>query len=182
MSAEGDYGLVIKTEFLHFIRFYGEPKIKKPKELKNIKHAFSIDYIPQKCRCGVFIKGDDVWVKHGDYFSDTMKLPADELGKPLGFLVEKYCNTTKSNKFAYPDAWGSIVLRNEAWICLKNLMVDIKSDIFALKIINSICRQQEVACGFNKYELCCTPMERFWEKVVYKLKDKSMEDGIRIYC
>lgn len=169
----GKYGSVIKTKFSHSVRFYGEPKMKKPKELRNIKQVFSIDYIPKKCRCGVFIKDDDVWVKHRDYFSDTRKLPAEEIGRPLGFLVEKYCNMAKSDKFVYPDAWGSIVLRNEAWICLKNLMVDIKSDIFVLKIINSICRQQEVACGFDEYDLCCTPTERFWEKVVCELKNKT---------
>jgi len=36
-----------KVKFLHYPRFYGEPKLKKPKELKNIKQVFAVDYIPK---------------------------------------------------------------------------------------------------------------------------------------
>ena len=43
-------------------RFYGEPKLSKPKELKGIKQAFSVDYIPKKCKCQCFIKDNDLWV------------------------------------------------------------------------------------------------------------------------
>ena len=160
-----------KVKFLHYPRFYGEPKLKKPKELKNIKQVFAVDYIPKKCTCGVFIKGNDVWIKHRDYFSGTMKLPAEDVGRPLGYLANKYCNVVKREKFAYPDAWGSIVLRNEAWILLQNLVLDIRAGVFALDIVNDICRQQETVCDFDEYELVCTPMERFWEKVVHQLED-----------
>jgi hypothetical protein len=161
----------VGLQFFHFIRFYGEPRLRKPKELKGVKQSFSVDYIPKKCKCGAFLNGDDVWVKHRDYFSDTMSLPAEELGQSLGYLANKYCDTTKSNKFVYPDAWGSIVLRNEAWILLKDVLLDIRTGVFALDIVNNICRQQELACSFDEYELCCTPMERFWEKVIWQLKD-----------
>ena len=160
-----------KVKFLHYPRFYGEPKLRKPKELKNIKQVFAVDYIPKKCTCGVFIKGNDVWIKHRDYFSDTLKLPAEDVGRPLEYLANKYCDTTKKNKFIYPDAWGSIVLRNEAWILLQNLVLDIRAGVFALDIVNDICRQQETVCDFDEYELACTPMERFWEKVVHQLED-----------
>lgn len=163
-----DAGII--TKFSHSIRFYGESKLKKPKELKNIKQLFSVGYISKKCTCGVFVKDNDVWVKHRDYFSDTMKLPTGDMGQPLSYMANKYCNVVKSKKFVYSDAWGSIVLRNEAWICLKNLMVDINSGVFELDIISGICRQQEEICGFEEYELCCTPMERFWEKVVHQIK------------
>ena len=160
-----------KVKFLHYPRFYGEPKLKKPKELKNIKQVFAVDYIPKKCKCGAFLNGDDVWVKHRDYFSDTMSLPAEELGQPLGYLANKYCGAGKSDKFIYPDAWGSIVLRNEAWVRLKDVLLDIRTGVFELDIVNNICRQQEMACGFDEYELACTPMERFWEKLIWQLKD-----------
>ena len=58
------------------------------------------------------------------------------------------------------------MLRNETWILIKNLMQEIKEDVFELDIINHICRGQEKVCGFDENELCCTTMERFWEKVV----------------
>jgi len=118
-------------EFIHYPRFYGQPKLKKPKELKGIKQTFSIDYILKKCKCGVFVIGDDVWVRHKDYFSSSLKLPREDIGKPLGALANKYCEKSKKEKFVYPDAWGDIVLKNEAWIRLKGLMIDIKSDILS---------------------------------------------------
>jgi len=93
------------------------------------------------------------------------------VGRPLEYLANKYCDTTKKNKFIYPDAWGSLILRNEAWILLQNLVLDIRAGVFELDIVNNICRQQEMACGFDEYELACTPMERFWEKVVHQLED-----------
>ena len=158
-------------QFFFFFFFYGEPRLRKPKELKGVKQAFSVDYIPNKCKCGVFLNGNDVWVKHRDYFSDIMELPAEELGQPLGYLANKYCGAEKSDKFIYPDAWGSIVLRNEAWVHLKDVLLDIRTGMFELDIVNNICRQQEMACGFDEYELVCTPMERFWEKVVHQLED-----------
>ena len=62
------------TEFtLHGIRHYGEPKIKKPIELKNIKPIFSVKYGSKGCKCGVFITGYDVFIKHRDYFSQSIK-------------------------------------------------------------------------------------------------------------
>jgi hypothetical protein len=100
-----------------------------------------------------------------------MKLPAEDVGRTLGYLANKYCGITKSNKFTYSDGWGSIVLRNEAWIRLKDVLLDIRTGVFALDIVNNICRQQEMACGFDEYELVCTPMERFWEKVIHQLED-----------
>lgn len=46
--------------FKHIIRFYGEPKLKKVKELNSIKQEFSVDYIPKKCKCQVFIEGNNL--------------------------------------------------------------------------------------------------------------------------
>lgn len=153
---------------IHSFRKYGQPKLDKPKELKGVKQAISADYIPNKCKCQVFILGDDVWVKHGDYFSPSMQV--DEIGAPLDYLVNKYTEKTKGKKFIYGDAWGDIVERQESWVRVDNLMSEIKSDKFELDIINEIVRQQEKYHGFDEYELCCTDMERFWEGVVRNLK------------
>ena len=149
---------------------YGEPKLAKPKELKGIKQSFSVDYIFKKCKCPVFILNNDVWIQHKDYFSPSMKLPIEDQGMPLGVLAKKYLNKNKGNKFLYPDSWGDIVLRSEAWILVKNLIHTIKQDEFELNILNDIIRQQEKVCKFEEYDLCCSDMERFWEKVIKECK------------
>ena len=148
------------------LRIYGQPKLRKPDELKGVKQAFSVDYIPKKCRCAVYINGVDVWIKHGDYFSESLSLPEEDRGMPLGYLAKKYVGERSVKSFIYPDAWGDIVLRNEAWICLRGLMRDITAGVFVLEIWAEILRQQERLHGWGTYDLCCTDMERFWERVV----------------
>ena len=145
-------------------RRFGQPKLKKPKELHRIKPAFSVMYNP-KCACQVFIKGNDVWVKHRDYFSPSMCEPED-YGKSLNQLCEKYMGRERPKKFIYEDAWGDVIARNEAWIKLEGLMDDIARGVFPLDIVANIIRQQEQAHSMETYELCCTYMERFWENTV----------------
>jgi hypothetical protein len=155
------------------IRHYGQPKLTKPKELKGIKQIFSIDYIPKKCKCPIYIKNDDIWIKHRDYFSPIFNPPDDKyMGKPLNDVLKKYfpnCNL-KPEKFIYSDNWSSSVLRNEAWICIKYFISCVKQNCFELDILDEILRQQEIICDFKKYDLCCTDMERFWEEVINKTK------------
>ena len=150
-------------------RFYGEPKLSKPKEIRGIKQAFSVDYIPKKCRCQVFINGDDVWVKHGDYFSEAMSPEPHEIGMPLNYFCEKYMGKNRAKKFIYGDSWGSVILRNEAWIKIDNLIKDIENEAFILDVINEICRQQEKYHSFDEYELSPSYMERFWENLIKEL-------------
>jgi len=160
-----------KVKFrIHSLKKYGQPKLEKPKELSAIKQAFSIDYIPRKCSCQVFTKGEDVWIKHKDYFSETYEPTMEELGMPLNYYAEKFLGKDRPKKFAYEDAWGAVVLRNEAWIVIEGLMKEIKSGRFQLDIVREIREQQERLHGFEKYELVSTDMERFWEKLVYTLK------------
>ncbi len=145
----------------------------KPKELKGIKQITSIDYIFKKCKCQVFIKGNDVWVKHRDYFSPLF-IPSDpkDIETPLEHRLKKYFNGSKKKKFAYSDCYGSIVLRSEAWVIIENLVTETKNDVFELAILKEIVRQQEKAHGFKEYDLCCTDMERFWERVIRGLRNK----------
>ena len=155
--------------YLKDFRRFGQPKLKKPKELYRINPAFSVAYNP-KCRCQVFIKGNDVWIKHRDYFSSSLVSPEDRgLGLSLNQLCEKYLGKDRPKKFVYEDAWGDIIARAEAWVQLKNLMVDIRTGVFALDIVANILRQQEETHSMEIYELCCTPMERFWEQVIFSL-------------
>jgi hypothetical protein len=105
-------------------RLYGQPKLKKPSELKGIKQGFSMSFIPGKCKCQCFVKGNDLWIKHRDFFSACHR-PSDlnDIGTPLSYRCQKYFNADKSylDKFVYPDSWGEIVLRNEAWIVFRNI-------------------------------------------------------------
>ena len=104
-------------------RYYGEPKLSKPKELKRINPIGKAIYIPKHCEPQIFIKDKDVYIKHTDYFSYIWSPPEGErIDIPLSYYAEKYFNKKKKNKFVYPDCWGSIVLRNEAWILLKDII------------------------------------------------------------
>jgi len=161
---------------IYSFRKYGQPKLKKPKELSGIEQEFSIDYIPQKCRCPVFIKEDNVWIKHRDYFSEVYKPIMEELGKPLNYYAEKFLGKDRPKKFIYENAWGAVVLRNEAWIVIEGLMKEIKTRRFQLDIVREIREQQERLHGFEECELVSTDMERFWEKLVEVLKKR--EKGI----
>ena len=162
----------LRFEFYSFRR-YGEPKLTKPKKLKGIKQIMSIDYVPKKCRCPIFILDSDVWIRHNDYFSEPMRLSLEDMGMPLGHVAKKHMDKGKRQKFIYPDAWGSIVLRNQAWICIYNLLKQIEENRFQLDIINDIREQQERLHGFDEYDLCSTDMERFWEKVVTRLYERG---------
>lgn len=96
-------------------RYYGQPKLNKPKELKNIKSIGTAEFIPKHCDCQMFIKDNDLWIKHDDYFSRLWRPPKGErLDMPTSYYLKKYFDKIKKDKFIYPDGWGSIVLRNNA--------------------------------------------------------------------
>lgn len=158
--------------FKHYIRNYGEPKLKKPAELKDISQEYSVDYIPKKCKCQVFIEGDNLWIKHRDYFSGPIEYEEGDIGAPLEALAKKYLGSTKKNKFVYGDAWGQVIARNEAWICLEDFMIDVKKKHF-LDILSDILRQQEIACNLDIYDLECSDMARMYEEIIKKHWDKN---------
>lgn len=142
-------------------RDFGQPKMPKPEILKGVKQVSSIEYIHKKCSCPIFVSGDDLWVFHKDYFSPDLEVPIEDSSKGLGFLSEKYLCKNKRNKFVYSDAWGSIVLRREVWIKLNGAFLE--KDI--LGFVPKILREQERFHDFEEFELECTSMSRFWEKV-----------------
>lgn len=161
-----------KVEFIEYsVRTYGEPKLSKPKELKGINKSYSIEYIPKKCKCQVFLNGNDVWVKHTDYFSPRLEIESEDLGAPLSVLVDKYMDkSSRKSKFVYDDSWGDIVLRNEAWICIKNLVTQ-KNTSHPIDILENILRQQEKKSRFSlkENELENTDMSRFYEKLILEV-------------
>lgn len=110
------------------VRFYGQPKMQKPTELKGIKQAFSADFMSKKCACQCFLKDGDLWIKHRDFFSASHKPDPEDIGTPLSYRYKKYFGGRKNESFIYPDTWGDIVLRNEAWIVFRGFENCVKRD------------------------------------------------------
>ncbi len=117
ISGRGTYSRNITTTVsMYSSRRYGEPRLKKPKELRGIKRAFSVDWFPKKCRCQCFVKDKDVWIKHRDFGSVAL------YGKERERFIKEHGVKLPQN-FIFDDNWGAVVLRGEAWLLIKNLIV-----------------------------------------------------------
>lgn len=145
-------------------RFCGQPKLRKPRDITGVAPAFSVDYIPKRARCQVFVKEADAYIKHVDYFSPSLRDPY-LIGTPLEVRAKKHLSVDRKKKFVYGDSWGDIVLRSEAWVKIEGLALASKTG-FRPRIVLEIIRQQSQAHGWDITELMCTDMERFWERVV----------------
>lgn len=97
---------------------------KKPQELCGIMEFASVSF--GKCKCQLFLKGDDLYINHHDYFSRSWRPPADDLGKPTTYYLKKYFGITRLEKFCYADCWGDIVLQNKAWLRITNFVPMVK--------------------------------------------------------
>lgn len=155
---------------IHSHRYYGEPKLSKPKELKGIQSIGKAIYISKHCEPQIFIKDNDVYIKHTDYFSYTWQPPKGErIDMPLTYYLEKYFNKSKNNKFAYPDCWGDIILRNEAWILLKDIIHLIETENITLSARKILQLQR-----YDEYSFIDTSNEcewmNFWENVCRCIK------------
>ena len=148
-------------------RSYGQPKLDKPKELKGVKTIGSVDFIAKHCKPQIFIKDNDVWIKHTDYFSPEWRPPAGErIDMPMNYYLKKYFEKTKSEKFIYSDCWGSIILRNEAWIKLENLIPLCKyREMNYSQIASDVLSQQKRSIKGMSDEVCLE-WERYWQNVV----------------
>lgn len=152
-------------------RYYGEPKLSKPKELKGIQSIGKATYIPKHCEPQIFINEKDIYIKHTDYFSYTWQPPKGErIDMPLSYYMKKYFNKSKNNKFVYPDCWGDIILRNEAWILLKDIIPLIKTENITLSARKILQLQR-----YDRYSSIDTSNEcewiNFWENVCRCIKD-----------
>lgn len=163
-------------------RFYGQPKLSKPAELKGIKQSFSADWILNKCKCQCVVKGGDLWIKHRDFFSPLHR-PSDpsDNGTPLVYRAKKYFGIDLSNKekFCYSDYWGEIILRNEAWIVFRNLGQVIRRDrqppiqnMIKAFSNSDFCIKHSI----SQYDLSNGDWERFFENVCCNYK-KYVKQG-----
>lgn len=157
-------------------RYFGEAKLPKPKQLKNIKSIGKVTFIDNHCNPQVFIKDNDVYIKHTDYFSSNWRPPEKErIDMPLSYYLKKYFDQGRNEKFVYADGWGSIVLRNEAWICLKNY-VDYIATEDEIAVVEKIIEQQKNDAYTNGgLDVIAEQLfwERFWEQV-YKLVKQNI--------
>ena len=100
---------------------YGGKGIAKPAALKGIRKFASVSF-EGMCQCQLFLNGQDLYIKHNDYFSPTYCRPED-VGTPLSYRVKKYgIKENPREKFIYTDNWGSIVLRRVAWIRISSFV------------------------------------------------------------
>lgn len=133
------------------VRLYGQPKLPKPKELKGIEKAFSIDFL-KNCSCQCFIKDNDLWIKHRDYFSRSIDKLEDS-GTPLEYRIEKYgLSSKKSSGFIYNDCWGSVIGRNEAWLIIKDVVphtAKCNEVELSTVIIDEFCKMERM----SRYDL-----------------------------
>lgn len=168
------YNEYIKTKNMNYkiysFRKYGQPKLAKPKELKGVKQCFSVDYIPKKCKCQCFIKDDDLYIKHKDYFSESLKDSKEDFGNPLEYMIKKYeINSKKNSGFVYNDCWGDIVLRNEAWIVLENVIPQIK--LKHEQVLTRDLIQKFADCKHHRMRWTDVDVtwNLFWENIVKEL-------------
>ncbi|MBQ2396164.1 MAG: hypothetical protein II304_03850 [Bacteroidales bacterium] len=150
-------------------RLYGQPKLKKPIELKGIKQSFSVEFIPQKCKCQCFVKDNDLWIKHRDFFSSCYQ-PSDlkDIGTPISYRLQKYFDVNKNylDKFVYPDSWGEIVLRNEAWIVFRNIKQAVYKNKF-YKLIPIVKKTFLNTSLLNKSGI--DTLDDYWERFLENL-------------
>lgn len=173
---------MIDTPNLEYIiyshRYYGESKLSKPKELKGIKSIESAVFISKKCNSQIFINWDDIYIKHTDHFSGLWQPPKEErIDKEQSYYLNKYFNTNRKEKFIYAYNYADIVLRNEAWILLRNSIQLIKSTTNHIYFTQLILQQQNK----NKYtqftsDSTVLEWQRFWDNVYTEVK-KHLNDN-----
>ena len=173
-------------------RFYGQPKLAKPSELKGIKQSFSADYIPKKCSCPCFVAGNDLWIKHRDFFS-AQHIPSDikDNGTPLTYRAKKYfdMDLDGKEKFIYNDCWGGIVLRNEAWIVFRNIKQalirnenDLSQTLVEMFSKTDFCKKHSI----DYLDLINSDWQRFFEETArkyntYIMKGKYFRNYLELY-
>ena len=127
----------------------------------------------------IFIKDNDAYLKHTDYFSSSWKPPKGErIDMPLSYYMKKYFSKDKKDKFVYPDCWGDIVLRNEAWILLKDIIPLIKTEneVIATQKILKLQQQERKYSHINSSNEC--EWKNFWERVTKYIKNTLEENNL----
>ena len=147
-------------------------KPTKPKELKGMKSIGTVSFL-NRAACQFFVVGDDLFVKHTDYFSPSYSRDED-IGTPIEYRARKYGISEKKNKFVYADCWGDIVIRQVAWLKITNIMSLVKR-MNHVQVSMEICRLMCEYRGFN--QLNDPEWQRFWERAAVMLRSKQEKEG-----
>lgn len=140
---------------------------RKPKELCGIKKFVSVPF--GKCKCQLFLRGDDLYINHNDYFSQSWRPPADDIGKPTSYYLKKYFGVTKTEKFVYADCWGGIVLRSKAWLRITNF-AKVVGILNAPQIAMTIWPMIRQYHGWSESE-----QNMDWERFLMEVANKTKE-------
>ena len=147
-------------------------KPTKPKELKGMKPIGTVSFL-NRAACQFFVVGDDLFVKHTDYFSPSYRRDED-IGTPLEYRARKYGISEKKNKFVYADCWGDIVIRQVAWLKITNIMSLVKR-MNHVQVSMEICR---LMCKYHGlHQLNDPEWQRFWERAAVMLRSKQEKEG-----
>lgn len=156
------------------MRFLAEParyevlaygsKVPKPRDLKGMKPVATAHFC--KASCQIYIKGLDLYIKHGDYFSPTYCRSGD-IGTPLGYRAAKYGMGERKSKFIYDDNWGSIVQKRNAWIRISNF-TPMHCNLNDAQCGKRMC---ELLCDFHRFSSVETEWQRFFEEVSQKASE-----------
>lgn len=151
---------------VHSVRRYGQPRLKKPSELSGMRMSFPVTFCKAKCQC--FIKDNDIWIKHRDYFSESWSPPEGDFGKSQDHYLDKYFNKQRNQKFIYSDSWGSIVLRNEAWIVVKNI-IPAKKYMGKYVMMNELLQAYKDYYNLANVDIC-------WNQMLQEIVDEIFKD------
>ena len=106
--------------------------LKSRKKLKNTKQTWATRIIGRSA--SFFEMGDEIFIKMGELFCRQMSFndPPDMM-LPLSALATKYPNKLPANyarnKFAYPDAWCTIMELNIGWLRITGLHKALNYDV-----------------------------------------------------
>lgn len=131
-------------------RSFLEPRLTKPEQLKGLSPIGTIKF--SRASCQVFELGNTTYIKHRDWFSRSISIPeAVKAG-----LIDKI-----KKKFIYNDNFGSIVLRNEAWLAIQGDLTGFKPSVAC-----ELVRETERLVGLPEFDLEYYDWIYFYEQLV----------------
>ena len=135
---------------LQLKKYTDTTSMRLPKELKKMKPT-PIPFFPKKCTFRVYYKDNSVYINAPDFFSPLFRPPSEDSGKPLSYILNKYFNKTKSRKFIYDDSWGSVVLRQQAWLKIENIQAfrNYSKDIDGIHALQDFFQINLLKHGYN---------------------------------
>ena len=90
---------------------------------------------------------------------------------PTSYYLKKYFDKIKKDKFTYPDGWGSIILRNNAWLVIRNAVpMLLCREIDYAQIARMIWESQAKVEKIGLYDDISLEWLRFWEDAVKKAR------------